>query len=404
MPLTDLTCRSAKPAEKPYKKSDGGGLFLLVEKSGSRLWRLAYRFDGKQKLLALGAYPEVSLADARQARDANKTLLAKGIDPSVQRKLDREAGRTTRGNTFRLVADELMTKAEAEGEAPRTLKKKRWLMGLLTGEIGDRPVSEVTAPELLAALRKAERRGRYETAKRLRSLAGQVFRYAISTSRAERNPASDVAGALITQPETHRAAITDPKGVGALMRAIEAMDDGQPTTRAALRLIALTFVRPGELRHAKWSEFDLDGAVWNIPKERMKMRRQHAVPLSCQALAVLREIYEITGSSAYVFPQIRSWHRPMSDGTLNAALRRLGYDKTEMTPHGFRSIASTLLNETRKWHPDVIELQLAHVDKNKVRAAYNRAELWDERVKMMTWWGDHLDMLRDGAKVLKFPA
>lgn len=403
MPLTDLACRGAKPTEKPYKLSDGGGLYLLVEKSGARLWRQAYRFDGKQKLIALGAYPAVSLADARTARDANKALLAKGLDPSVQRKLDRGAARVARANTFSLVADELMLKFEAEGDDPATIEKKKWLVSLLTGDIGERPVSQITAPELLDALRKIERRGRYESARRARSLAGRVFRYAIATRRAERNPAADLVGALIAPTVTHRAAITEPKAVGALLRAIDDVD-GQPTTRAALQLIALTFVRPGELRHAEWKEFDERGAVWNIPADKMKMPRPHAVPLSRQALALIKDLREITGTSAFLFPQVRSWHRPMSDGTLNAALRRLGYAKTEMTAHGFRTTASTTLNEARKWHPDVIERQLAHGDDDEVRAAYNRAELWDERVRMMQWWGDHLDYLRESGKVLKFIA
>jgi integrase len=392
MPLSDAACRAAKPAEKPYKISDGGGLHLLVEKNGSRLWRQAYRFDGKQKLMALGAYPAVSLADARAARDKNKALLAQGVDPSVQRRLDRGAARIARTNTFRIVADELIAKFGAEGDDSKTIEKKKWLLGLLNGDIGDRPIAEIAAPELLDALRKIERRGRYESARRARSLAGRVFRYAIATGRAERDPSGDLAGALISPKVQHRSAITEPKAVGALLRAIDDMD-GQVTTRMALQLIALTFVRPGELRHAEWKEFDLRGAVWNIPKEKMKMPRPHSVPLSRQALAIIKNLREVTGTSPYLFPQIRSWHRPISDGTLNAALRRLGYDKSEMTSHGFRSTASTLLNESRLWHHDAIERQLAHQDNDEVRAAYNSAEYWDERVRMMQWWADQLDEL-----------
>ncbi|WP_063695504.1 tyrosine-type recombinase/integrase [Bradyrhizobium embrapense] len=326
MPLSDAACRAAKSAEKPYKISDGGGLHLLVEKNGSRLWRQAYRFDGKQRLIALGAYPAVSLGDARTARDANKALLAKGVDPSAQRKLDRSAARIARTNTFRIVADELIAKFEAEGDAPKTIEKKNWLIGLLAGDVGDRPIAEIAASELLDALRKIERRGRYDTARRARSLAGRVFRYAIATGRAERDPSGDLAGALISPKVQHRAAITEPKAVGALMRAIDDID-GQVTTRAALQLIALTFVRPGELRHAEWTEFDLQGAVWSIPKEKMKMPRPHKVPLSRQAIAIIKGLCEVTGTSRYLFPQIRSWHRPISDGTLNAALRRLGYPR-----------------------------------------------------------------------------
>ncbi|MCK1474907.1 tyrosine-type recombinase/integrase [Bradyrhizobium sp. 197] len=399
MPLSDAACRSAKSAEKPYKLGDAGGLYLLVETSGSRLWRQAYRFDGKQRLIALGAYPAVSLADARIARDANKALLAKGVDPSAQRKLDRGAARIARTNTFRIVADELIAKFEAEGDDPATIEKKKWLIGLLSGDIGDRPIAEIAAPELLDALRKVERRGRYESARRARSLAGRVFRYAIATGRAERDPSGDLAGALISPKVQHRASITEPKRVGALLRAVDDID-GQITTRAALQLIALTFVRPGELRHAEWKEFDLRGAVWSIPKEKMKMPRPHLIPLSRQAIALIADLREVTGSSPFLFPQIRSWHRPISDGTLNAALRRLGYDKTQMTAHGFRSTASTRLNESRLWHHDAIERQLAHMEADEVRAAYNAAEYWDERVRMMQWWADYLDDLRKSGAVV----
>lgn len=403
MPLTDASCRSAKARAKPYKISDAGGLHMLVEKNGSRLWRQAYRFDGKQKLIALGAYPAVSLAEARNARDANKTLLAKGTDPSAQRRLDRTAARLARTNTFRIIADELMAKFEAEGDDPKTLKKKNWLVHLLSAEIGERPIAEIAASELLDALRKIERRGRYESARRARSLAGRVFRYAIATSRAERDPSADLAGALIAPKVQHRASITEPKAVGGLLRAIDDID-GQATTRAALQLIALTFVRPGELRHAEWTEFDPRKAIWDIPAQKMKMPRPHKVPLSRQALAVIADLREVTGSSRYLFPQIRSWHRPISDNTLNAALRRLGYDKTQMTAHGFRSTASTLLNESRRWHHDAIERQLAHQDSDEVRAAYNSAQYWDERVRMMQWWADHLDQLRRAGAVVPIKA
>ncbi|MDA9389301.1 integrase [Bradyrhizobium sp. CCBAU 45394] len=403
MPLTDTACRSAKPKTNAYKVSDGGGLHMLVETNGSRLWRQAYRFDGKQKLIALGAYPTVSLAERRNARDANKALLAKGVDPSAQRKLDRTAARLARTNTFRIIADELVAKFEVEGDDPKTLKKKKWLVDLLCAEIGDRPIAEIAAPELLDALKKIERRGRYESARRARSLSGRIFRYAIVTGRAARDPSADLAGALIAPKVQHRASITEPKAVGALLRAIDDID-GQATTRAALQLIALTFVRPGELRHAEWTEFDTDNAIWDIPAQKMKMPRPHKVPLSRQALALIAALREVTGSSRFLFPQIRSWHRPISDNTLNAALRRLGYDKTQMTAHGFRSTASTLLNESRRWHHDAIERQLAHQDNDEVRAAYNSAQYWDERVRMMQWWADRLDDLRRSGLVVPIKA
>ena len=401
--LTDTVCRTSKPRETAYKLSDGGGLYLLVEKNGSRLWRHAYRFDGKQKLMALGVYPVVSLAEARAGRDANKSLLTGGVDPSAQRKIDRGAARIARSNTFRIVADELLEKFKVEGDDPKTLDKKKWLLGFVNAELGDRPIAEIKAPELLDVLRKIERRGRYDTARRVRSLSGRVFKFAIATSRAVRDPCTDLAGALISPKVQHRAAITEPKAVGALLRAIDDLD-GQPTTRAALQLIAMTFVRPGELRHAEWKEFDISGAVWNIPPEKMKTPRPHKVPLSRQAVAIIEGLRPITGNSRYLFPQIRSWHRPLSDGTLNAALRRLGYSKSEMTAHGFRSTASTLLNECRKWSGDCIERQLAHQEEDDTRKAYNHAEFWDERVKMMRWWGNYLDQLRDMGRVVSLRA
>jgi integrase len=404
MPLSDTACRTSKPREKPYKLSDSGGLFLLVEKNGSKLWRHAFRFDGKQKLIALGAYPSVSLGDAREGRDANKAMLAKGVDPSAQRKIDRGAARIARSNTFRIVADELLQKFEAEGDDPKTLKKKRWLLDFVKADLGDRPIAEIKAPELLEVLRKIERRGRYDTAQRARSLSGRVFRYAISTSRAERDPTTDLAGALISPKVKHRAAIIEPNAVGALLRAIDGFDDGQPTTRAALQLAALVFVRPTELRHAEWKEFDIGGAVWNISAAKMKMDRPHRVPLTRQSLAIIKDLQKITGGSRYLFPQIRSWHRPISDGTLNAALRRLGYDKSQMTTAGFRSTASTLLNESCKWHPDAIERQLAHQEEDEVRGAYNHAEHWQERVRMMRWWADYLDDLRERGRVVSLRA
>jgi integrase len=403
MPLSDTVCRTVKSREKPFKLSDGGGLYLLVEKNGSKLWRHAYRFDQKQKLVALGAYPAVPLADARAGREANKALLAKGIDPGAQRKIDRGAARIARTNTFRIVGDELIEKFKVEGDDPKTLEKKRWLLNFVNADLGDRPIAEIKAPELLDVLRKIERRGRYDTARRARSLSGRVFKFAIATGRAVRDPSTDLAGALISPKAQHRAAIVEPNAVGALLRAIDDFD-GQPATRASLQLAPLLFVRPGELRNAEWKEFDISGAVWSIPAVKMKMDRPHRVPLARQSLGIIKELQKITGNSRYLFPQIRSWHRPISDGTLNAALRRLGYDKTEMTAHGFRSTASTLLNESGKWHRDAIERQLAHQEQDEVRSAYNHAEFWPERVRMMKWWADYLDGLRERGRVVSLRA
>jgi integrase len=400
----DITFRSAKPREKPFKLSDGGGLFLLVQPNATKLWRLAYRFDGKQKLLALGAYPVISLTDARIKRDAAKKLLSDGIDPSIERKVERRTAQMSRRNTFKAVADELMVKFAAEKDAPTTLKKKKWLLDFAISDFGNRPVAEIKAPEILEALRKIEKRGRHETATRVRSTVGAVFRYAIATGRAERDPSADLRGALITPTVTHRATIVEPNAVGALLRAIDGFE-GQPTTRYALQLAPLVFVRPGELRKAEWAEFNIDDAEWRIPGAKMKMRRPHRVPLAPQTLTILAELRQITGGSKYLFPSVRSWHRPISENTLNAALRRLGYDKTELTVHGLRSTASSLLNESGKWNADAIERQLAHQEQDEVRGAYTHAaEFWNERMRMMKWWAAHLDELRERGRILALRA
>ena len=384
--------RNAKPSAKPRKLSDGGGLHVLVQPIGSKLWRLAYRFAGKQKTLALGVYPAVSLEEARRLRDEAKKLLARSIDPSVQLKTDKQAGKDSR---FRTVAEEVIAKLEREGRAPASLAKNRWLLDFAYPMFGDRPVAEITARDLLALLRKIEGRGLYETARRLRSTCGMVFRYAIATGRAERDPSMDLRGALTAPQVNHRATIIDPKSIGALLRAIDGFD-GQPTTRAALRLAAYVFVRPGELRHAEWNEFDLDSKIWSIPAEKMKMRRPHRVPL-----AILRELQEITGKGRWLFPSVRTFTRPISENTLNAALRRLGYGSEEMCTHGFRGMASTRLNEMGRWNPDAIERQLAHQEANSVRRVYTHgAEFWTERVQMMQAWADYLNGLKEGGKVV----
>jgi integrase len=397
MPLIDTMLRKAKPWPKARKLSDGGGLHLLVQPSGSKLWRLAYRFGGKQKTLALGVYPTVSLADARNRRDDAKKLLASAIDPSVQRKVHRQVGVDS---SFRAIADEVVAKLEREGRAQATLTKKRWLLDFAFPAFGDRPITEITARELPAVLREVEGRGLYETANRLRSTCGMVFRYAIATGRAERDPSGDLRGALTTPQVSHRATIVDPKGIGALLRAVDGFD-GQATTRTALRLAAYVFVRPFELRHAEWKEFELEVAVWSIPAEKMKMRHPHRVPLARQSLAILRELREITGSGRWLFPSVRTLSRPISENTLNAALRRLGYGSEAMTAHGFRGMAATRLNEMGRWNPDAIERQLAHQEANAVRRAYTyKAEYWSERVMMMQAWADYLDELRDNPKTI----
>ncbi len=401
MALTDVAIRSAKPKDAPYKLGDGGGLFLLVTPSGSRLWRLKYRLANREKVLAIGAYPAITLAEAREKREAAKALLAKGGDPSQAKQETRRESEASNANTFRKVAGDYLAKLRQEGRAAATITKIEWLLSLVDSEIGHRPIREISPPEILDALRPIEKRGRHETARRVRSTIGSVFRFAIATARADTDPTYALRGALISPQVHHRAAVLKPTALGVMLRTIEGFD-GQPTTKAALQLMAILFPRPGELRMAYWAEFDFELTVWTIPAERTKMRRPHQVPLPRRALEILKALREITGKSRFVFPGVRSLARPISENTLNAALRRLGYSKDEATAHGFRASAATLLNESGKWNPDAIERQLAHVEGNGVRRAYTRGEHWDERVKMMQWWEDHLATLQTGAQVLKF--
>lgn len=401
--LNDIRIRQAKPRERDYKLADYDGLYLLVRPTEAKLWRLAYRFAGKQKSLALGAYPMVTLKEAREARDVARKLLSNGTDPSVKRRLEKIAA-AAGGTSFREVAEEFLGKRGREGLAAITLQKNRWLLVPAFDTFGDRPIGDVTAPELLHALRKFEVRGRYDSARRLRTVAGMVFRYAIATGRATRDISLDLRGALITPKAKHRAAITKPAEVGALLRAIDGYT-GQPTTRMALQLSALMFVRPGELRHARWQEIDLPEKVWRIPAETMKMDRPHRVPLAHQAIAIIRDLQKITGEGEFLFHAITSVRRVMSENTLNSALRRLGYTKDEVTAHGFRTTASTLLNEMGRWNKDAIERQLAHQEQDDVRRAYmHAAEFWAERVEMMQVWADHLDELRSGAVIIPWKA
>ena len=393
MSLTDTALRNAKPRDSAYKLSDRDGLYLLVSTTGTKLWRFDYRFLAKRKTLALGKYPTVGLADARRACDDARKLLSQNIDPSEKRKLDKLAMTIAAETTFRVVAEEWLLKMEREGRADSTMDKARWLLDLAYLKIGDRPIGAITAPELLLMLRRVEARGHYELAKRLRSVCGRVFRYAIATGRAERDPSVDLRGALIAPKVQHRAAIIDPAAIGGLLRAIDGYE-GSLIVRAALQLLSLVFVRPGELRHAAWAEFEFEQARWLIPGHRMKMKTPHIVPLSRQALAILRNLQPMTGDGAYLFPSNRSITRPISENTLNAALRRLGYGTDDMTSHGFRSMASTRLNEMGRWNPDAIERQLAHGERNAVRAAYNHAHYLKERIEMMQVWANYLDALR----------
>lgn len=400
MTLSVVAIKAAKSRDKAYKLGDSDGLYLLVTPSGGRYWRMNYRHLGKQRTLAFGVWPETGLAEARAERDAARRVLARGDDPAERIKLDRIAATVAASNSFQAVADEWLLKIEKEGRSAVTMKKLRWLLGFINASIGKRPIAAISAQELLVVLRKMEGKERYETAKRLRSTCSQIFRYAIATARAERDVAADLRGALIVPKHVHRAAITTPKAAGELLRAIDAFE-GHANTLVALRLLPHVFGRPGELRFAEWADFDLDNAIWTIPPHKTKMRRAHTVPLSHQAIRLIGSIEHDADYSSFLFPSRRSTERPMSENTINAALRRLGYAQDEMTGHGFRAMAATLLNEMGLWHADAIERQLAHCDNNAVRRAYTRGEYWDERVRMMQHWSDHLDFLRDGAKVLR---
>ncbi len=399
MALSDASIRSAKVGEKPYKLHDGGGLLLIVRPSGGKLWRLKYRYLGKEQQLTIGSYPQVSLKDARERRDEARKAIAAGINPAFEKKRAAIAAKVSAANTFKAIADELIEKREREGLNQTTIAKSRWLLSKLGTALGDRPIAEIEAYELLDALKRVEKAGRHETAVRMLSFSGRVFRYAISTTRAKRDVAADLKGALIAPTVKHHAAILDPQELGGLLRAIDGYQ-GQPATIWALKLAPHVFTRPGELRQAEWVEFDLEAAVWRIPAIRMKMKREHAAPLSRQAVEILKEAQAITGGRRFVFPSVRTNTRPMSENTMNGGLRRLGYSGAEMTSHGFRSTASTLLNETGKWSPDAIEKALAHSDKDTVRAAYHRGTHWQERVKMAQWWSNYLDKLRDGGSVV----
>lgn len=395
MALTDTAIRNAKPKEKPYKVADAQGLYLLVNPRGSKLWRVKYRIGGVERKLALGSYPEITLAEARAARDTARRQLAHSVDPNTAKRQARIEASIRASNSFASVAEELIEKKTREGLAEPTLEKMRWFVKLLGADFGKRPVAEITPQELLHELRKHERRGRLETANLLRSFASRVFRYAVATARADRDPALLLVGALTTPRVKHFSAITDPAAFGALLRAIEDYQ-GDPAVMYALKLTPHVFQRPGEIRQLEWAEVDFDKAVWTIPEGKMKMRQPHSVPLSRQASAILSEMRSLSGSGRYAFPSIRTRERPISDNTINAALRRMGYSKEQMTAHGFRTSASSLLNESGKWNPDAIERALAHMVAGSVRRIYNQSAYWGERVEMAQWWSNYLEELREG--------
>lgn len=411
--LSDTAIRNAKPRAKPYKMGDSLGLFLLVQPSGGKLWRLKFRIDGKERKLALGTYPDVGLADARAARDKARAQLAQGLDPSREKKREAALKRVSDANTFEVVAREYFEKRRTDGESPwstATAGKNEYLLGLLAPSIGKLPITDIMPIEVLEALRKIERKGTLESARRAQQLSSAIFRYGVATARLASDPTRDLKGALKSPKSKHRAAILEAGKVGELLRAIDGYQ-GHIHTKLALQLAPYLFVRPGELRQACWEEFDFQEAVWAIPASKAKMRKPHHVPLSAQVIALFDQAKALTSrTTGYVFPGIRTSSRPLSENTLNAALRRLGYTGEEMTSHGFRATASTLLNQARDprtkralWSSDAIERALAHGDADKVRAAYHRGEHWEERVEMVQWWADYLDGLRAGADILKFP-
>ncbi|KHS48766.1 symbiosis island integrase [Novosphingobium subterraneum] len=398
--LTDVAVRNAKPGTKPYKMGDSHGLFLLVQPTGGKLWRFKFRVDGREKKLAIGPYPEIGLGEARRRRDEAREAMAAGKDPVREKQRDKVRAKVEAENTFGAITAEFCEKRKRDGQrawAPATAKRCEYLLSILCGSIGNMPISEIEPADVLVAVRRIEGKGNLESARRTLQLAGSVFRFAVATARLKSDPTRDLKGALTSPTVTHYGAVIDPAGVGELLRSIDGYE-GQPITKFAMQLAPHVFVRPGELRHAEWSEIDLAGALWTIPAGKTKMRKEHVVPLSRQAIAILKSVQPLTGPSGYVFPSVRTRRRPMSDNTINAGLRRLGYATDEMTAHGFRAMASTLLNESGKWNPDAIERALAHGDTDKVRAAYHRGAHWKERVAMAQWWSDYLDDLRNVAK------
>jgi len=400
IPLSDMKVQKAKSKDKPVTLFDGGGLFLMVTPTGGKLWRFKYRFDGKEKKLAFGSYPEISLLDARKRRDEARSQIAHGIDPGAVRKAQKQA-KIEETETFEIIAREWQEKFKSKWQEEYADKIMRRMELNVFPLIGLRPIKNIKAPELLAVLRRVESRDALELAHRIRNLCDQIFRYAVATGRTERNPAADLKGALIPVKEKHRAAITDPKRVGELLRAIDSYQ-GTFVVQCALKLAPLVFVRPGELRHAEWSEINLENAEWNIPASKMKMKEAHLVPLSRQALEILRKLHTLTGTGRYVFPSERSSQRPMSENAILVALRIMGYPKEEMSGHGFRAMARTILDEVLQIRPDFIEHQLAHAVRDPNGRAYNRTAHLNERRKMMQKWADYLDDIKQGAKVLPF--
>ncbi|HDR9097065.1 TPA: integrase arm-type DNA-binding domain-containing protein [Burkholderia vietnamiensis] len=412
MPLTDTQIRNARfnPDGTGNRLTDGGRMYLQIVQSGAKYWRMNYRFNGKDKTLALGVYPDVSLAAARRKRDEARERLASGIDPGESKKAEKRTQRLNAENSFEAIAREWHAKYAptwSEGHGERILRRLEvdafpW--------IGGKPIADLAPPDVLDVLRRVEKRGALETAHRLHANIGQACRYAVATGRAQRDITADLRGALPPVQVEHMAAITDPKQVAELLRAIDGYQGTLPVL-CALRLAPLLFQRPGELRAAEWTEFNLDAATWEIPSDRMKRTKQgkaaggaHIVPLSNQAIAILRELHALTGSGRFVFPSVRTKERPMSDNTVNGALRRLGYDGDTMTGHGFRAMARTILDEVMGVPAAIVEAQLAHAVKDPLGRAYNRTAHLPQRREMMQRWADYLDRLKAGAQIIPITA
>ncbi len=393
MPLTDALIKNAKAKDTDSKLTDEKGMYLLIKKSGAKYFRLDYRFAGKRKTLALGVYPETSLKEAREKRDEARKLVRNNIDPLEEKKSQKLQLLANSNNSFKAVAAEWHEKLKSKWSEAHANRKWHFLEKDVFPVFGDTPIKNITAKELLALLDKIQERGAIDIGHRIKGICGEVFRYGIYTGRCDRDPSQDLKGALIPKRNKHMATITDPRKVGGLLRAIDDYD-GDISTKYALKLTPYVMLRPGELRHAEWSEIDLVKKQWRIPGAKMKMARPHIVPLSSQVIEIFKSMQPITGDDKYVFPSVRSKDRPMSENTVTAALRRMGFTKDEITAHGFRGMASTLLHENG-FKSDVIETQLAHAERNSVKAAYNHAEYLSERIEMMQWWGDYLDGLRN---------
>jgi len=399
MLLTDTKIRSARPQAKTLRLFDGGGLYLELSPSGGKWWRLKYRFDGREKRLSFGVYPTVSLKEAREEREKAKKLLAQGINPIQIRQSAKALRAQKLANNFEAIAREFCNKPSPSKQDNHGQRLLRRFEIHSFPAIGSYPIDEIKAPQLLAMVSPLEKQGKLETAHRLLQTCSQVFRYAIATGRTAYNPVPDLRGALAPIKKTHMAALTEPKDVAHLLRAIDGYE-GYFVTKCALRLAPLFFVRPGELRQAEWSEFDFEKAEWNIPAGKMKMKEPHLVPLSRQAIEILKELHPHTGGGRYVFPNLRTITRPMSNMAMLSALRAMGYGKDQMTAHGFRAMARTILDQVLGFRPDIIEHQLAHAVRDPLGRAYNRTTHLPERRQMMQEWADYLDVIKKGGQII----